>query len=689
MNSVKGAASSALRRSAANSRARSRCCCFLSQRLSMSFPVDVAGPVGVAGALPWSERAARVSDREIRRGGNMRLPVTSASHAGDKPCYNIDSLWRFGEGRQAGRQPFAYGECMPEVQVAAEPAVPYLRELLTFLLSAVVVVPASRLLRISPIIGFLGLGVLVGPSVLGIATNASNVDALAQLGVVFLLFTIGLDLSLDRLWRARRYVFGMGLLQVLGCGAVIGGIAYAWGNPADASALLGLSMALSSTAVVMQLLVERGHISSRSGRVSFAILLFQDLAVVPLLFLVGVLGSKGGGAHVLGFVLALGKSVGAVLIIFLLGRLLMRPLFRAVAGLRSPEVFMALTLLAVLGMAVVTQEAGLSMALGAFLAGLLLGESEFRHQIDADIQPFKGLLLGLFFISVGMRIDLSLIVDSWFLVAAAMLGLYMIKSMVITGLALAWRMPLGQALQTGLYLGQSGEFAFVVVGAAVAAGVLQPSASQFMLVVTALSMVMTPFASLGGERLARWMARRSSVSHIGAAPEEFADLEDHVVIAGFGRVGQTVGRMLTSQKTPYVALDLNSESLAGLYRQGMPVFFGDARRPAVLEKVGIDRAGSLVITLDDPAGVREVLQVARSRWPALRIFVRARDMDDARELMRDGHCEAVPEMVESSLQLGAEVLRSRGTPEEAIVPLVDGFRDQMYRTIRPRDEPSS
>jgi CPA2 family monovalent cation:H+ antiporter-2 len=564
---------------------------------------------------------------------------------------------------------------------------PFLPELLTFLVTAIVVVPLSRLLRISPIIGFLGVGVLVAPSALGIARNEERIEALAELGVVFLMFTIGLDLSLERLWKARRYVFGMGGLQLLGCGAVIGGLAFAWGNTPGASLLLGLSMALSSTAVVMQLLVERGQISSRAGRTSFAILLFQDLAVVPILFLAGLLSAGGRVSDLSGFALAMGKAALAVAIILVLGRLLLRPLFRRAAALRSPELFMAMTLLAILGMAVVTFHAGLSMALGAFLAGMLLGESEFRHQIDANIQPFKGLLLGLFFISVGMRIDLSLIVHDWWGVAAAVVGLYAIKATVITLLALAWRHTLPQALQVGFNLGQGGEFAFVVVAAALSGKVLPPETAQFMLVVTGLSIAVTPVVSLLGEWIARKAANRMPTLEAGSTPKDFVDLEDHVVIAGFGRVGRTVGRMLAERNVPYVALDMNPESLSRLHREGYPVYFGDARRPEVLDAVHMERASALVITLDDLFSAREALEVAHRRWPHLRIFVRARDMDEARGLMAGGACKAVPEMVESSLQLAAEVLMDRGIPAEAVTPLVEQVREQVYGDIAAKVPP--
>jgi CPA2 family monovalent cation:H+ antiporter-2 len=567
--------------------------------------------------------------------------------------------------------------------VDQDTGLPFLTELLTFLITAIVVVPLSRMLRVSPIIGFLGVGVLVAPTALGIVRDTERVRSLAELGVVFLMFTIGLDLSLERLWRNRRYVLGMGSLQLLGCGAVIGGLAYLWGNPGGASLLFGLSMALSSTAMVMQLLVERGQISSRAGRTSFSILLFQDLAVVPILFLTGLLSARGGVSDLGGLALALGKAALAVVAILALGRLLLRPLFRRAAALRSSELFMAMTLLALLGTAVATFYAGLSMALGALLAGMLLGESEFRHQIDANIQPFKGLLLGLFFISVGMRIDLSLIVHDWGQIAAAVVGLYAIKATVITLLALAWRHTLPQALQVGFNLGQGGEFAFVVVTAALSGAVIAPDTAQFMMVVTGLSIAITPFAALLGEWIARKAAERGGEDRPGGSSRDFSDLEDHVVIAGFGRVGRTVAVLLAERTVPYVALDMDPKAVSQQHRLGLPVYYGDARRPEVLEAVRISRAASLVLTLDDPAAARQVVETVHQRWPNLRIFVRARDTADAGSLKAAGAFQAVPEMVESSLQLAAEVLMDRGFPSNAVTPLIQRFRRDVYGGIGP------
>ena len=317
----------------------------------------------------------------------------------------------------------------------------------------------------------------------------------------------------------------------------------------------------------------------------------------------------------------------------------------------------------------------------------MLAETEFRHQIEADIQPFKGLLLGLFFIAIGLRIDLRVVADNWVLVGLSVVGLYALKTLIITGIGVASRLPLLLAFRSGLLLGQGGEFAFVVITAAVAGSIIAPDVEQFILVVTGLTMVLTPFAAIAGEWLEGRMEKRKGYSDIGASPEELGDLEGHVIIAGFGRVGRTVARLLNSQKVAYVAIDLSTQNLAQYRQENLPVFFGDSKRADILEQVGAARASTFVITLDDPKAVRQTLDVARHRWPDLDIYVRARDSADARDLMTGGACHAVPETVESSLQLASEVLQSLGTPIEAVLPVVEAFREETYRGLtRPKGE---
>ena len=559
--------------------------------------------------------------------------------------------------------------------------IPYLREVLVFLLASVVIVPLFQRLRASPILGYLAIGVLIGPFGLALVEDVEGVRRLAELGVVILLFTIGLGLSFERLWALRRFVFGLGLLQVVVTGAAISLIAFLWGNSLQAAILVGASLALSSTAIVSQLLVERGELASPAGRATFAVLLFQDLAVVPILFIVTVFGQGAEGPVGLALLFALGRALLALLVILLLGRLALRPLFRLVAGRHSPELFMAMTLLAVIGTAWATGEAGLSMASGAFLAGLLLAETEFRHQIESDIQPFKGLMLGLFFISVGMAIDLGAVADLSLWVGLSVLGLMALKAAIASGLALGFGLPRSVALHSGILLAQGGEFAFVVIGAAMLVNLIPPPVAQFMVIVAGLTMLVTPLLAVLGRLLANRLAASDKALGQDPLAAEMGDLEDHVIIAGYGRVGRTVARFLDAQKIPHLALDLDAERVKGCREQGQPVHYGDARRRDVLAKMGADAALSLVVTLDDSRAAGRVLAIVRNAWPNLQTFVRARDEAHAAELAQMGASLVVPETVESSLQLAGHVLRAAGTPREAVNQLIEQLRDSEFLPV--------
>ncbi len=554
-------------------------------------------------------------------------------------------------------------------------------EVFVFLIAAVVIVPIFHRLKVSPILGYLAIGVLVGPHGFALIDDVEEIATLAELGVVFLLFTIGLELPLRRLWAMRRLVFGLGSAQVLISAIVIGTIAYAWGNALDAAIVLGLCLALSSTAIVVQLLAERGELATPAGHAAFSVLLFQDLAVVPILFLLPVLG--GGAENVLtNLLIALGTAVGAVLVIYVIGRRLLRPLFRVIAGTRSAELFVATTLLVALGIATLTGLAGLSMALGAFLAGLLLAETEFRHQVETDIQPFKGLLLGLFFIAVGMSVDFAAVSDRIEWVILSVIGLMGIKGAIAAGLAYAFRQPRSVALEVGVLLSQSGEFAFIVVGAAMALGLLPPDVAQFMIIVAGATMMVTPISTAVGRHLLDRAGRRIlEVRHNVqmAAP----DLEGHVVLAGFGRVGQTIGRLLEGQAVPYVALDLDASRLGVCRAHGLPVFYGDASRRDVLERARADHAAVIVVTMDDPERAARTVATLRQAWPRVPVLVRARDRKHAGELELAGAAGTVPETVEASLQLAAQTMRHLGMPPEAVSPLIETARDDEYAAPTP------
>ncbi|KWV94175.1 MULTISPECIES: cation:proton antiporter [unclassified Erythrobacter] len=555
--------------------------------------------------------------------------------------------------------------------------IPYLREVIVFLVVAGLVVPVLQR-RVSPVLGYLLIGGLIGPFGLGLLADdvplaaflviddLDGVRALAEVGVVFLLFAIGLELSLDRLWSMRRFVFGLGSAQIILTGSLIGGIAYAWGNPGPVALVLGACLALSSTAIVMQLLIEKSRLTTPVGRLAFSVLLMQDLAVVPILFIVGVLGTASAGEGVFGgLAIALAEAAVTVIVIYAVGRLLLRPIFRTIAQTGSREAFMAMILLIALGTAAITGVVGLSMALGAFLAGLLIAETEYRHQVEVDIEPFKGLMLGLFFMSVGMGIDWRVLGDSPFWIAASVVGLLAIKATLNVGLLLLWKAPLHRAVEAGLLLAQAGEFAFIVVGLAMSVGLLPGDTGQFMLIVASLTMVLTPALEGLARKLGSRLEERAAALPAGSGdPAE--DLEGHVVIAGFGRVGRVIASILDREGLRYIAIDKDPTVASEARAVGLPVRYGDASRIEVLQAAEVKQATALVITIGDERNTEALTVSMREAAPHVPLFVRARDKGQADRLSDVGATATVPETVEASLQLAARVLEGCGLDDESI-----------------------
>jgi CPA2 family monovalent cation:H+ antiporter-2 len=553
-------------------------------------------------------------------------------------------------------------------------------QLLGFLLAPVLVVPLFRRLRSSATVGYLVAGILIGPQLLGVIVESELTNLLAELGVAFLLFAVGLELSLARLKVMRRLVFGLGALQVVLTACVIGVIAVMLGAKLGAAIVVGSALALSSTAFVLQLLVERGEQVTRFGRATVAILLFQDLAVVPLLVLVPALApDRGSVALTLG--ISLVKAGAALVLIIAIGRFVLRPVFRMVAATRSPELFVSATLLVVVGMGWLAVQAGLPMPLGAFLAGLLLSETEYRHQVEADIRPFRGLLLGLFFMTVGLSMDLGVVSERPTEVAVVVLGLLTAKVALIFVLCLAFRLPAEEALRVGFLLAQGGEFGFVLFDVATARGVLLAADGQMLTAVVALSMIVTPFLSQIGGFLAARMSHPSEAG-LQTLREETAALRDHVVVAGFGRVGQTVAKVLAGADVPYVALDLDVKRIARARADHLPVFYGDAARVDVLAAAGAGRARAVVLTIDQPQVIDRAVAALRSHFAELRIFVRGRDLEHGRRLTDAGATAVVPEAVEASLQLGVLVLDALGTGAEAAARVVHELRQEDYAALR-------
>lgn len=548
-----------------------------------------------------------------------------------------------------------------------------------------IVVPIFRRFRASAVLGYLVAGSAIGPHGLDLLRGPRAVTALADLGVIFLLFSIGLGLSVERLSSLRRYVFGLGTLQVVITTLGITLTLRLAGVSGDAALVLGAGLALSSSAIVLQGLVERREIATLQGRVAFAVLLLQDLAVVPLLTLVPLLAGSGQG---LGMALGLAflKAAATLVVIVAIGRLALRPVLRAVARGGTPELFTGIVLLLVLGIGWVTEQAGLSMALGAFLAGLLVAETEYRPQVESDVQPFRGLLLALFFMTVGMGIDAGLLWRHAPLLVGLLAALLVGKALILAGLCRAFGLSLGMGAGIGLMLAQSGEFAFVLFTLARGRGVLPAEAAQTAILLVGLSMAATP-ALLTAARMV-FRRHHQAAGAAAALGPETRELRDHVVIAGFGRVGQTLALLLESRLVPYLALDLDAERVAEARRRELPVYFGDASRAEVLRAAGIEQARMAAITLDQPDAAARSVQVLRAMSPDLPVLVRARDVAQAEQLAGAGATEVVPEIVEGSLQLGEMLLRRLGATRDEVDQVLDEFRGRTYsrlsNLIRPQ-----
>ena len=570
---------------------------------------------------------------------------------------------------------------------------PFLKETILFLALSGVLMPLLSRLRINPVLGFLSVGVLLGPY--GLASLAGtwpvlswftfarpeDVEFLAEFGVIFLMFMIGLEMSVERLWSMRRLVFGLGGLQVALSAAAVGALALWFGNSIEAAVILGVVLAFSSTAIVMQLLIQRRELGTPLGQSTFAILLFQDLAVVPLLVLISILGASSGEgsfASLLGS--AVVKGVLTVVLIYLIGRRVVRPLFHQITVEKQPDTFTALTLLTTLGVAALTWYAGLSMALGALLAGLIIAETEFRHEVEITIEPFKGLLMGLFFMSVGMGIDLRALLAEPLWIPLSVVGLLAMKALIIFVLLRVFGLSWGRSAEGGLLLGQGGEFAFIVIGMALALGLLERQVGQFMLIVVGVSMLVAPVVARLGQSLGDNIDRRAAPP----APEdmEVGELGGHVIIAGYGRVGQMVGQMLAEQGVAFVAIENDAKLIAHQRKAGVPLVFGDASRPELLRKLRIDQARAVVLTMDHTAAAIHAVQGIRRLMPMMRIIARARDEKHALLLREAGASVVVPETLESSLKLTGWVLETLGVPPDAAMRLLEQERERRIVALR-------
>jgi CPA2 family monovalent cation:H+ antiporter-2 len=566
---------------------------------------------------------------------------------------------------------------------------------LLYLIAAVLGVVLCRYLKLPPILGYLVVGVLIGPHALALAGDTASIGYLAEFGVVFLMFAIGLEFNLPKLRSLRLIVFGLGTLQVLLtiAGTIAGQYLLSWLLPLlgqswqmdwKGALVLGAAMAMSSTAIVVKLMAERLELDSEHGRRVIGVLLFQDLAVVPLLVMIPALNSSPAEmAQSLAW-----AGLKAMLLLALLlvgGQRLMRWWLTLVARRKSAELFMLNLLLVTLGLAWLTEHAGLSLALGAFVAGILIAETEYRHQVETDIRPFHDVLLGLFFISIGMKLDWRLVIEQWHLVVLLSLLPVLAKFVLIAGLAKLFKAPTGVALRTGLYLAQAGEFGFVLLSLGMQNQLLAPQWGSPVLASMVLSMLATPFMIMFSNQLVMklsssdWMLQSLQLTKIA---RKSIKVNAHVIICGYGRSGQNLARLLDGEQIPYIALDLDPDRVRQAAAAGQSVVFGDAARLQSLMAAGLARASAVVISYTDTPSALKILHLVQSHSPQVPVVVRTIDDSDLERLRAAGATEVVPEAIEGSLMLASHALVLVGVPMRRVIRLTRDARDARYGLLR-------
>jgi CPA2 family monovalent cation:H+ antiporter-2 len=555
----------------------------------------------------------------------------------------------------------------------------YFHDILILLIIAVAVLALFLRLRLPPILGYLAVGTLVGPYGLGWIDDSEHTRKLAEFGVVLLLFTIGLEFSLSLLLRMKTAVVGLGGLQVLVTTLITLGIALQQDLPLGVAIVLGGVVAMSSTALVVRQLSDQGELHTRHGRNAVGILLFQDIIVIPFLILVSTLTDTTDAEPGTALLIALGKGLLALLLILATGRWLLRPLLRGVARFRSTELFTLTTLLVALGAAWITHVLGLSLALGGFLAGMMLGETEFRHQLEAEIRPFRNILLGLFFITIGMLLDLSGLQKIWPEVLLLLGILVFGKLIIITGFCRLFGSDTTVSLRSGLVLAHGGEFGFAILALALSTGLIQAYTGQVVLATLLISMVIAPIVIRYNGPLARWLSPR------GSQPEQeilqdaiittSRDKHNHVILCGFGRVGQTIAHLLHEAGVPYTALDLNPAGVKHAIQAGEPVNYGDATNADLLLAAGLERAAAVVVGVEDFATALRILHRVRQIAPDTPVLVRTADNSGIDQLRAAGATKIIPETVESSLLLASQLLRILGVPASHVEDVMSELHD--------------
>ncbi len=573
----------------------------------------------------------------------------------------------------------------------------YLSDILILLAVSIVNVVLSRRLQLSPVLGYLVLGAVIGKGGFNLIHETQYAVTISEFGVVFLLFVIGLELTFERLVQMRWHVFGFGGMQLVLTSSIIAFILHQWMEvKLDVSIIIAGALSLSSTAIVLQVLSESKRQATQVGRLSLSVLLMQDFAVVPLLALLPIIASSeenfAGTLGIAGL-----KALVAIILITIGGRVFLRPFFTLIGTAKSEEVYVTTTLLIVLGSAVLTSELGLSTAMGAFIAGILIAETQYRSRVEASIMPFKSLLLGLFFLSVGMSINIEIIKSQIQYIFIASVALLLLKGLIIYLLCFLFKFRQGAAIHSAMLLGQGSEFAFILFSLAAKQEILSPEAAQLLLVVVAITMAVTPLLSIIGA----WIEERIDSGEDLDSNQEFkgiSDLDGHIIVAGFGRVGRVIAYMLSEHQFNYVAVDGDLQLVKKARAQGFPVYHGDLSNVDVLRSVGAGRATSVILTMNDKVALRKAVKAISVNFEDLEIIVRAEDFKHGHGLKKLGASLAVPATIETGLQLGGALLKNLGVAEHDIINMKEQFRQngysfteeiELFRGVAPSKETSS
>ena len=561
-----------------------------------------------------------------------------------------------------------------------------LEDVLLLLAATLAVVVAVRRLQMPPIIGFLAVGMAVGPHAFGWIAATETTNAFAEFGIVFLLFTLGLEFSLPRLIATRGEVFGLGSLQVGLTTAAVAVVALAFGVPLAVAVLLGGAVAMSSTAIVLQQLTQQGELNRTHGRLAFGTLLFQDLAVVPFLALAGVLASAEGAGSTAGIMLAIVKAAIALVIVLAAGRWLLRPLFHEIAASGGPELFTFAVLFVAMGAAWATHAVGLTFALGAFLAGMMIAETEYRYQVEAGIRPFRDTLLGLFFVTVGMQLDVPALFRHLPVVTALLAGMLLLKTLIIMLAARGFAGQWFKALRTGIVLSEGGEFGFALLALLLQNRLIGTEITQPLLAAITLSMVLSPFLIRHNKRIARFVLRESGpvqteLARFEAATQALASRE-HVILCGYGRVGQNVARVLEREGFEYLAMDLDPFRVRSAREAGDPVIYGDAADESMLQAVGLEHASAVIVTFSDADRSLRIVESVRRVRALVPLLVRTVDDTQLEELHAAGATEVVPETLEAALTLVSHALLVLDVPMSRVLRAVGEIRRQRYKILR-------